>query len=569
VDQQSLELPVLGRSQLLALTIRDVVLIERLSLNFRPGLCVLTGETGAGKSIMLDALGLALGARAESGLVRHGAEQASVTAEFELSGDHPAFAILREQGLDADDRLVIRRTVSADGRSRAWVNDQAVGVGLLKRLGEELVEVHGQFETHGLLNPATHCGVLDAYAGLDTKVAQVSAAHRAWRQVEDARANAAAEIARARSEEEYLRHAVAELDTLAPKPGEEAELAETRAVLMHREKVVDAMNSAFAELSGERGVERSLGSALRTLTRIAEKAGGKLDPAIAALDRAATEAAEGIAALQAASADMDMDPAALEKLEERLFALRAASRKHGVDVDALAALRDDMAGRLAMIEDQGDLLARLAREAETAREAYRKAAEELSKARQKASGRLDKAVAAELPPLKLERAKFRTLVEALPEAEWGATGMDRVAFQVATNPGSPPGALNKIASGGELARFMLALKVVLAQTSTVGTLVFDEVDTGIGGAVAAAVGERLEKLGHGLQVLVVTHSPQVAARGSVHLKVQKSVKGERVSTGVAELDGDERREEIARMLSGATVTEEARRAADSLIAGRG
>jgi len=569
VDQQSLELPVLGRSQLLALTIRDVVLIERLSLNFRPGLCVLTGETGAGKSIMLDALGLALGARAESGLVRHGAEQASVTAEFELSGDHPAFAILREQGLDADDRLVIRRTVSADGRSRAWVNDQAVGVGLLKRLGEELVEVHGQFETHGLLNPATHRGVLDAYAGLDTKVAQVSAAHRAWRQVEDARANAAAEIARARSEEEYLRHAVAELDTLAPKPGEEAELAETRAVLMHREKVVDAMNSAFAELSGERGVERSLGSALRTLTRIAEKAGGKLDPAIAALDRAATEAAEGIAALQAASADMDMDPAALEKLEERLFALRAASRKHGVDVDALAALRDDMAGRLAMIEDQGDLLARLAREAETAREAYRKAAEELSKARQKASGRLDKAVAAELPPLKLERAKFRTLVEALPEAEWGATGMDRVAFQVATNPGSPPGALNKIASGGELARFMLALKVVLAQTSTVGTLVFDEVDTGIGGAVAAAVGERLEKLGHGLQVLVVTHSPQVAARGSVHLKVQKSVKGERVSTGVAELDGDERREEIARMLSGATVTEEARRAADSLIAGRG
>ncbi|HYH17383.1 MAG TPA: DNA repair protein RecN [Azospirillum sp.] len=569
MDQQSLELPVLGRSALLALTIRDVVLIERLSLNFRPGLCVLTGETGAGKSIMLDALGLALGARAESGLVRHGAEQAAVTAEFELSGDHPAFAILREQGLEADDRLVIRRTVSADGRSRAWVNDQAVGVGLLKRLGEELVEVHGQFETHGLLNPATHRGVLDAYAALEAKVARVFAAHRAWRQVEDARANAAAEIARARSEEEYLRHAVAELDALAPKPGEEEQLAETRAVLMHREKVVEAMNAAYAELSGERGVERALASALRTLTRIAEKAGGALDPAIAALDRAATEAAEGIAALQAASADVDMDPAALEKLEERLFALRAASRKHGVEVDALASLRDDMAGRLAMIEDQGDLLARLAKEAEAARDGYRKAAEDLSKGRRQASGRLDKAVAAELPPLKLERAKFRTLVETLPEAEWGPTGMDRVAFQVATNPGSPPGALNKIASGGELARFMLALKVVLSQTSTVGTLVFDEVDTGIGGAVAAAVGERLETLGHGLQVLVVTHSPQVAARGSVHLKVQKSVKGERVTTGVTELDGDERREEIARMLSGATVTEEARRAADSLIAGRG
>ena len=553
---------------LASLTIRDVVLIERLGLGFRKGLCVLTGETGAGKSILLDALGLALGARADSGLVRHGADQASVTAEFELSGDHPALAILKEQGLDPEERLVVRRTVSADGRSRAWVNDQAVGVGLLKRLGEELVEVHGQFDTHGLLNPQTHRGVLDAYAGLAAQAAQVAAAHRAWRQVEDARANAAAEIARARSEEEYLRHAVAELDALAPKPGEEEELAETRAVLMHREKLVDAMNSAYGELSGERGVERALSSAIRTLSRIADKAGGKLDPVIAALDRAATEAGEAIASLQAASADVDMDPQALEKLEERLFALRAAARKHGVDVDALAALRKDMADRLLLIEDQGDLLSRLAREAEVAREAYRKAAAALSQERQQAAGKLDAAVATELAPLKLEKAKFRTLVEPQDESEWTAAGMDRVAFQVATNPGTPPGALNKIASGGELARFMLALKVVLAQTSTVGTLVFDEVDTGIGGAVAAAVGQRLETLGHGLQVLVVTHSPQVAARGSTHLKVQKSVKGEQVTTGVIELDGDDRREEIARMLSGATITAEARAAADSLIAGR-
>ena len=348
--QQSLELPVLGRSTLAALSIRDVVLIERLTLSFRPGLCVLTGETGAGKSILLDALGLALGARGDSSLVRHGAEQAAVTAEFDLSGDHPALAILREQGLDADDRLVVRRTVSADGRSRAWVNDQAVGIGLLKRLGEELVEVHGQFETHGLLNPATHRGVLDAYAGLDAKAAQVAAAHRAWRQVEEARANAAAEIARARSEEDYLRHAVAELDALAPKPGEEEELAETRAMLQHREKLVDAMNQAYGELSGERGVERALGSAIRVLSRIADKAGGKLDPVIAALDRAATEASEAIAALQAASSDIDMDPAALEKLEERLFALRAASRKHGVAVDALAALRDEQVSLESMLQ---------------------------------------------------------------------------------------------------------------------------------------------------------------------------------------------------------------------------
>lgn len=554
---------------LVALSIRDVVLIEKLSLTFRRGLCVLTGETGAGKSILLDALGLALGARADSGLVRHGADQASVTAEFELSGDHPAFALLKEQGLDPDDRLVVRRTVSTDGRSRAWVNDQAVGVGLLKRLGEELVEVHGQFDTHGLLNPQTHRGVLDAYAKLDIQAAQVAAAHRAWRQVEDARANAAAEIARARAEEEYLRHAVAELDTLSPRPGEEEELAETRAVLMHREKLVDAMNAAFAELSGDRGVERALASASRVLARIADKAAGKLDAAIDALDRAANEAAEAVAALQAASADMDLDPAALEKLEERLFALRAAARKHSVDVDGLAALRQDFAGRLALIEDQGDLLARLAREAETARASYRKAADALSAGRREAAKRLDKAVAAELPPLKLEKARFQTTVEALEEADWGPHGIDRVAFQVATNPGAPAGALNKIASGGELARFMLALKVVLAQTGTVGTLVFDEVDTGIGGAVAAAVGERLAALGQVRQVLVVTHSPQVAARGSVHLKVQKSTKRDVVTTGVAELDGDERREEIARMLSGATVTPEARAAADSLIAGRG
>nr|WP_247886970.1 DNA repair protein RecN [Azospirillum sp. SYSU D00513] len=563
-----MELPVLGRSVLASLTIRDVVLIERLTLNFRTGLCVLTGETGAGKSILLDALGLALGARADSGLVRQGADQASVTAEFELRGDHPALAILREQGLDDEDRLIVRRTVSPDGRSRAWVNDQSASVTLLKRLGEELVEVHGQFDTHGLLNPQTHRGVLDAYAGLERDAEKVASLHRDWRKVEDARANAEQEIARARQEEDYLRHAVAELDALAPKPGEEAELSETRAVLTHREKLVEAMNAAFADLSGDRGVERALASAIRTLTRIAEKAGGKLDPVIAALDRAANEAAEGIAALQAASADVDMDPQALEKLEDRLFALRAAARKHGVDVDALSALRKDMADRLLLIEDQGDLLTRLAKEAEAAREAYRKAAEKLGKARRSAAAELDKVVAAELPPLKMEKARFRTTVEPLDPADWGPAGIDRVAFQVATNPGSAPGALNKIASGGELARFMLALKVVLAQTSTVGTLVFDEVDTGIGGAVAAAVGERLEKLGHGLQVLVVTHSPQVAARGAVHLKVQKTAKGNQVTTGVAELDGGDRQEEIARMLSGATVTAEARAAAASLIAGR-
>ena len=552
---------------LTAISIRDVVLIERLSLGFQQGLCVLTGETGAGKSILLDALGLALGARADAGLVRHGAAQAQVTAEFELSGDHPVLAILREQDLEASDHLVVRRTVSADGRSRAWVNDQPVGVGLLKRLGEELVEVHGQFDTQGLLNPQTHRSVLDAYAGLEARAAHVAAAHRAWRAIEDARADAASDIARARAEEDYLRHAVAELDALAPRVGEEEELAESRSVLMHREKLVDALNGAFAELSGDRGVERALASAIRGLSRIAEKAGGKLDPVIAALDRAASEASEALAGLQAVSADVDMDPQALEKLEERLFALRAAARKHGVEVDALAELRRSMAHKLTLIEDQGDVLARLAAEAAEAKAGYVRAAEILSAERHSAAVRLDAAVAEELPPLKLERARFATTLERLEESEWSPAGLDRVAFRVATNPGSPPGALNKIASGGELARFMLALKVVLAQTSTVGTLVFDEVDTGIGGAVADAVGHRLDSLGRSLQVLVVTHSPQVAARGKTHLKVKKSITGESVTTDVVELAGDERREEIARMLSGATVTSEARAAADSLISG--
>ena len=569
MDQSSLELPVLKRSALTHLAIRDVVLIDRLGLGFRQGLTVLTGETGAGKSILLDALGLALGGRGGAGLVRHGAEQAGVTAEFDVSPEHPALALLREQGLEAEERVVVRRTVSADGRSRAWINDQPVGVALLKQIGAELVEIHGQFDTQGLLNPATHRDVLDSFAGDVYAVARVAAAWRAWRQVEDARAKAAAEATRARAEEDYLRHAAAELDELDPRLGEEKELAESRAVLMHREKLLDALSAASTELSGDRGAERALAGAARTLARVADKAGGRLDEALAALDRAAAEASEAAHALRALSADMDNEGGSLDKLEERLFALRAAARKHGTDVDGLAALRDDFARRLSLIEDQGDLLTRLAREADVARRGYVDAAEALGKIRRAAASRIDAAVAAELAPLKMERARFVTQVDAADESEWGPGGTDRVAFLVATNPGAPPGQINKIASGGELARFMLALKVALSETNSVGTMVFDEVDTGIGGAVAAAVGERLERLGRRVQVLVVTHSPQVAARGVHHLKVRKTVSGDIAATSVGELSDDERREEIARMLSGAEITAEARAAAERLIAGRG
>ncbi|MFM2045375.1 MAG: putative repair protein RecN [Pseudomonadota bacterium] len=557
---------------LVTLSIRDVVLIERLILSVRHGLCVLTGETGAGKSILLDSLGLALGARGDSALVRHGADQASVTAEFDLSArpDHPAFAILRDQDLEVEDTLVLRRTLSLDGRSRCFVNDQPVGVTLLRRLGETLVEVHGQFETHGLLDPRTHGDLLDDYAGLAPQVEKAAALWRGWRQAEQARIQAAEDGARARAEEDYLRHAGAELDALDPKEGEEQELAEKRSTLQHREKVVAALTTAHADLSGERGAERGLAAALRSLTRIAERTGGRLDPVIAVLDQAAAEVAEASRALQALSADIDHDGGSLDKIEERLFALRAAARKHGVEVDALPALRTDMARRLALIEDQGDLLQRLAKEAEGAKAAYLETAKALSAARTKAASRLDKAVADELKPLRMEKARFSTRVAPGGEETWGPRGIDDIAFQVATNPGAPPGPLHKIASGGELARFMLALKVVLAQVGTVPTLVFDEVDTGVGGAVADAIGDRLSRLGaKGLQVLVVTHSPQVAARGAHHWQVRKHAAGSRVKTEVVELSPADRREEIARMLSGAEITEAARAAAESLIGGQG
>ncbi len=555
---------------LVALSIRDVVLIERLNLAFRPGLCVLTGETGAGKSILLDALGLALGARGDSALVRHGADQAAVTAEFDLSSrpDHPVFAILREQDLEAEDTLVLRRTVTTDGRSRAFVNDQPVGVTLLRRLGETLVEVHGQFETHGLLDPRTHLGLLDAYAGLGDRAKAVDSAWRAWRQAEQARTRAAEDATRARAEEDYLRHAVAELDALDPHEGEETELADKRIMLQNREKLVEAMDQAYAELAGERGAERSIAAALRGLNRIADKTGGLLDPVIAVLDEASVQLEEASRALQGLSANVDMDGGSLDRIEERLFALRAAARKHGVEVDGLAPLRAEMAGRLSLIEDQGDILQKLGRAAEEAKAAYAKVAEDLSKARAAAAGKLDSAVAAELKPLKLEKARFTTRVVRAEESGWGPDGIDDVAFTVATNPGAPPGPLAKIASGGELARFMLALKVVLAQVGTVPSLVFDEVDTGIGGAVADAVGERLATLGRGLQVLVVTHSPQVAARGRHHWQVRKRATDGRAVTEVVELSDAQRREEIARMLSGAEITEAARAAAEALI-GRG
>ncbi|HVI50842.1 MAG TPA: DNA repair protein RecN [Candidatus Sulfotelmatobacter sp.] len=550
---------------LLGLSIRDVVLIDRLDIAFQPGLTVLTGETGAGKSILLDSLGLALGARSESGLVRLGANQLSVTAEFAVSSGHPVQAILAEQEMDAADDLMLRRVVSSDGRSRAFVNDQPVSVGLLRRLGDCLVEIHGQFESHGLLDPSSHRGVLDAFGGLD--VAAVRAAHGAWKSAAKTRQDAEAALVKAKGEEDFLRHAVEELNALNPSAGEESSLAEKRAVMMHGEKLVEGMNAAVQFLSGKGDVEASLRSAQRALERVADKAEGRLDEVIAALDRAADETAEARTLLDRASSTIDLDPRALEKVEERLFTLRAVARKHGVAVDDLAALRDKLAADLSALDAGGSGLAKLAAAEKAAKAAYAEAAKALSRSRVEAAAGLDQAVAAELPPLKLDRARFQTRVAQLDEADWTETGMDRIAFEVATNPGSAPGPLGKIASGGELSRFMLALKVVLARIGSVHSIVFDEVDSGIGGAVAAAVGERLARLAQDLQVMVVTHSPQVAAKGANHWHVAKGDDGQGGTvTRVGSLEPAQRREEIARMLAGAEVTDQARAAAESLLA---
>lgn len=553
---------------LTGLAIRDVVLIDRLDLSFRPGLSVLTGETGAGKSILLDALGLALGARGDSGLVRHGAEQAAVTASLDLPDRHPALDLLAEQGLEPDPVLILRRTLSADGRSRAFANDQPISIGLLRRLGDLLVEVHGQFDDRGLLDPATHREALDAFGGLAGDLAAVRAAHRRWRDAEEAHRAAAEASRQARADEAFLRHAVEELDALAPEAGEEERLAEQRSLMMNAEQIAEALNNALTLLGGDRGVESGLAGASRQLGRVAGKTGELLTAALAALDRATAETQEAVHLLQSVASEMETDPAALAKAEERLYALRDVARKHGVEVGGLPGLRETLAERLAAIDDSGDRLTRLAADAAQARDAYRAAAEKLSDARARTGAKLDKAVSAELPPLKLEKARFLTRIEHRDEAGWAAEGMDRIAFEVATNPGLPPGPINKIASGGELSRFMLALKVVLSRISPVPTLVFDEVDSGIGGATADAVGERLARLGGDLQVLVITHSPQVAARGSQHLRVEKRAGRDQTTTTVVPLSDGDRREEIARMLSGAEITNEARAAADRLMANR-
>ena len=557
---------------LLSLSIRDVVLIERLDLHFAAGLTALTGETGAGKSILLDSLGLALGARADSGLIRSGAEQAVVAAQFAVDGAHAAQALLAEHGLESGGEILVRRIVGRDGRSRALVNDQPVSVGFLKNLAALLIEVQGQHEQVGLADPANHILLLDSFGVPVAARADVAAAHKAWREAAVRLAEAERKIEETAREEEFLRHAADELGRLNPVAGEEDALAAERLRLQAGERRAEAIAAAIAELRPKdrraSGPGAALRGAARALARVTVPAGAvnPAGPAMAAIERAEVALAEAEDFLDRMAATEEDDPRALEAVEERLFALRAVARKHGVQVAALAEFLADLRARLAALESGVADIAALSKQVVSLRADYVAKAAELSALRETAARALEAAIGAELPPLKLERARFVVERSMLAESGWGARGADGVKFLIATNPGEVPGALDKIASGGELSRLMLAMKVVLTSGAEIETLIFDEVDSGIGGATAAAVGERLARVAEGVQVLVVTHSPQVAARGAAQLRVAKRVRAERAVTEVDVISGDERREEIARMLAGEFVTDAARQAAMSLLA---
>ncbi len=546
-----------------ALDIRDMLIIDRLEIEFRPGLNVLTGETGAGKSILLDSLGFVLGWRGRAALVRQGAAQGEVVAEFDLALDHPAHAVLEQAGIPSGDELILRRVNTADGRKTAWVNDRRCSGEVLRALSDTLVELHGQHDDKGLLNPRGHRAMLDAFGGLQP---QLDAVRAAWRGMAEAR-RAVAELeealARVRAEEDFLRHAVAELDALDPQPGEDAELDTRRRMMQGAERIRDDVARALAAL-GRDGAEGAAADALRWLEGVGDRAEGLLDDPIAALGRALIELGEAQEGVERCLEALDFNPAELEQVEERLFAIRALARKHGIVPDDLPGFAETLRERLAALDaGDADLEARRAALAQ-AEDAYARAADALGTARRQAALRLDAAVMEELAPLKMERAVFETRIEP---AEAGPEGRDAVTFTVATNPGAPAGPLNRIASGGELSRFLLALKVCLRGGDSGLTMIFDEIDRGVGGATADAVGRRLAALAQGGQVLVVTHSPQVAARGAHHWRVEKKVaEGATLST-VTPLGADERVDEIARMLAGDTITDEARAAARALLAG--
>ncbi len=542
-----------------SLDIRDVLIIDRLTLDLGPGLNVLTGETGAGKSILLDALGFVLGWRGRAELVRAGASQGEVTAVFDLAPGHAARAVLVEAGLEAEDELILRRVNTADGRKTAFVNDRRVSGEVLRNLSDVLVELHGQHDDRGLLNPRGHRALLDSFAALDVLVCR-----QAWtaaRLARQALAQAEAALVAARAEEDFLRHAVVELDKLKPVPGEEATLDSRRRIMQSAERIRADVARALQMMS-EDGAEAALRDSIRWLEGAADQAEGRLDAPLAAIGRALIELSEAQAGVETCLRTLDVNPGELEALEERLFAIRALARKHGVLPDDLCAYADALRDRLVALDSGEAGIGKLQKALAEAEVRFRQEANRLTEARRMAAVRLDRAMAAELAPLKMERAVF---VTEIAPGEPGPDGSDEVTFTVATNPGAPSGPLNRIASGGELSRFLLALKVCLTGDTPGLTMIFDEIDRGVGGATADAVGRRLAALSATAQVLVVTHSPQVAALGAHHWRVEKRVEGDHTLSTVTALGPQERVEEIARMLSGDTISDAARQAAMALL----
>lgn len=548
-----------------ALSIRNVVLIDKLDLDFSESLSVFSGETGAGKSILLDSLGLLLGSRADTGLIRSGAEKLSVSGVFELKDrTNPFYALCAENDIDVEDEIIIKRSLSCDGKGKIFINDQPVTLRLLKELGAYLVEIHGQFDNQGLLNPATHLSVLDAFGDYGKELEILHTAYQTWKNLQSELKKVEQEFLDASREEENLRHWADELEKARIRAGEEAELSQKRTELMQAEKLIENFNAAYAALQG-RDISALIQKAQNALAKVNVLTENKYADIADSLDTALIQLDEAVSRIEQASSEINLNAGEADAIEERLFALKALARKHQCSIDELPQMLEQIQQRLSAIDKGGADIAELQKAVAAARKNYLTAAETVSRLRRETAQILDKAVMKELPPLKMERAVFATKFAALPENEWNLNGTDSLCFTVATNPNSPQGPLNKIASGGELARFMLALKVNLAQKSSVETLIFDEVDAGIGGATAQAVGERLKRLAGNVQVLVVTHSPQVAAFSTTHFKVSKATENNVTTTAVIKLSAADKKEEIARMLSGEQITDEARAAAEVLI----
>lgn len=553
---------------LVSLAIKDIVLIDRLRMEFEDGLSVLSGETGAGKSILLSSIGLAIGSRGGKELIRHGKDQGSVTAEFSLPDNHKVWALLGEHAIDFENgQIILRRIVLKDGRSRAFINDQSVSLALIRSVGETLVEIHGQHDERGLLNPAGHRDLLDDFGDYKGLQKKASKSYETLFQLKELLINEQDKLERAKQDEEYIRHNLDELNILNPRVGEEEELAKERSRMMQGETLSEGLGELLDKLLSDKGVDTVLRATIRKMERMAAQAPGLLEKVSENLERAANETSDAIAELEETIRNLEFNPYDLENTEERLFSLRAASRKHNCQVDNLVDLKNEFEQKLSTIEYGDEEVSRLKNEVKTAQEKFEKNVVLLTKERKKAATILDNNVNLELPSLKMDKARFKTFLEPLEKENWNANGGERIDFRVSTNPGAPFGGLIKIASGGELSRFILALKVVLARKTSVATLIFDEIDQGVGGAVANAVGGRLSELAKNAQIMVITHSPQVAARGNCHWYINKmtSEADGSVVTGVKSLSKDKRREEIARMLAGAEVTEEARAAADNLL----